>query len=146
MKNKSVKFFVLCIFFFNGYAHSTEISPVGLWKAHDDQGKPTGLIRISEEAGIILGKIEAGLPDETQDRFCTACKDERKNQKLIGMTMMKGVKAKADSFEGDEILDPLSGNTYRVKLKLREQGKKMEVRGFVGLSLFGRTQVWERVE
>lgn len=146
MKNKSVKFFILSIFFFLGHAHSAETSPLSLWKAHDDQGKPTGLIRISEEAGVLLGKIEAGLPEETQDQFCTACKDERKNQKLIGMTMMKGVKAKADYFEGDEILDPFSGNTYRVKLKLKESGKKMEVRGFVGLSLFGRTQIWERVE
>jgi uncharacterized protein (DUF2147 family) len=56
------------------------------------------------------------------------------------------VKAKGDVFEGTEILDPFSGNTYRVKLTLKEQGQKMDVRGFVGLSLFGRTQVWERVE
>ena len=62
------------------------------------------------------------------------------------MTMMKNVKAQDENYLGDEILDPFSGNTYRVKLKLKEAGNKLEVRGFVGLSLFGRTQVWERVE
>lgn len=63
-----------------------------------------------------------------------------------GMAVLKGVKAKGEVFEGTEILDPFSGNTYRVKLTLKEHGQKMDVRGFVGLSLFGRTQVWERVE
>lgn len=60
--------------------------------------------------------------------------------------MMKNVKAVGDVYEGSEILDPFSGNTYRVKLTLKDAGKKMEVRGFVGLSLFGRTQVWDRAE
>lgn len=146
MKNKLFHQLILNIFLFSSAAYSMEVSPVGLWKAHDDQGKPTGFIRVTENAGMIIGKVERGLPEETQAQYCSACKDERKNQPLVGMVMMKGVKAKADYFEGEEILDPFSGNTYRVKLKLKDQGKKMEVRGFVGLSLFGRTQVWERAE
>lgn len=125
---------------------SSEIAPIGLWKSYDDQGKPTGFIRVTEDAGILIGRIERGLPEEKQAQFCSACKDERKNQPLLGMVIMKGVKAKGDFYEGDEILDPFSGNTYRVKLTLKAQGKKMEVRGFIGVSLFGRTQVWERAE
>jgi len=146
MMSLAIKFFMLCIVMLSGGVYANEQSPVGLWKAHDDKGKPTGFIRVTEDGGVLNGKIERGLPEEKEARFCLACQDERKNQPLVGMIMMKGVKAKADYFEGDEILDPFSGNTYRVKLKLKEQGKKMEVRGFVGLSLFGRTQVWERVE
>jgi Uncharacterized protein conserved in bacteria (DUF2147) len=125
------------------YASNT---PEGLWKAHNDKGEPTGYIRVKELNGIYTGVIEKGLETDKEDKYCDACKDERKGQKLVGMTMMKNVKAKGDVFEGTEILDPFSGNTYRVKLQLKDAGKTLEVRGFVGLSLFGRTQVWQRVE
>lgn len=121
-------------------------SPTGLWKTHDDKGKPTGYVRVQENNGVFTGVIEKGLETDKEEKYCTACKDERKDQRLIGMTMMKNVKAKGDYYEGSEILDPFSGNTYKVKLTLKEAGKKMEVRGFVGVSLFGRTQVWERIE
>ncbi|MEE9332352.1 MAG: DUF2147 domain-containing protein [Methylophilaceae bacterium] len=119
----------------------------GLWKAHDDKGKPTGYIRISEESAIYIGIVEKGLASDKEEKFCTACKGERKGQRLIGMTIIKGVVAKGDnSYLGTEILDPLSGNTYRVKLKLDNSGQLLEVRGYVGISLFGRTQIWKRAE
>jgi uncharacterized protein (DUF2147 family) len=124
----------------------TRLTPAGLWKAHNDKGVPTGYIRVSEQNGIFTGVIEKGLESDKEDKYCTACKDERKDQKLVGMTMMKNVKAKGDTYQGDEILDPFSGNTYKVKLNLKDAGKTMEVRGFVGVSLFGRTQIWQRVE
>lgn len=123
-----------------------ETSPAGLWKTHDDKGKPTGYVRVQENNGVFTGVIEKGLDTDKEEKYCTACKDERKDQRLIGMTMMKNVKVKGDTYEGSEILDPFSGNTYKVKLTLKEAGNKMEVRGFVGVSLFGKTQVWERVE
>lgn len=141
-----MKFFMLCFFLFSGQVFSNEISPTGLWKSYDDQGKPTGFIRVTEDAGILIGRVERGLPEEKQVQFCSVCKDERKNQPLLGMVIIKGLKAKGDYFEGDQILDPFTGNTYRVKLKLKDQGNKMEVRGFIGVSLFGITQIWERVE
>lgn len=90
--------------------------------------------------------IEKGLETDKEDKYCTACKDERKDQKLVGMTILKNVKAKGDAYAGEEILDPFSGSTYRVKMKLKEAGKKLEVRGFIGISLFGRTQIWERAD
>lgn len=127
-------------------ANGSQLSPAGLWKTHDDKGKPTGYVRMLEENGVYTGVIEKGLETDKEDKYCTACKDERKDQKLVGMTMMKNVKANGGSYEGTEILDPFSGNTYRVKLKLKDAGQKMEVRGFVGVSLFGRTQIWERAE
>lgn len=138
---------LLAIMLFAPFAHAAErLSPAGLWKTHDDKGVPTGFVRIDEAQGIYTGVIEKGLENEKQEEFCTACKDERKNQKMTGMTVMKNVKAKGEAYEGTEILDPFSGNTYRVKLTLKDAGKKMEVRGFVGLSLFGRTQTWQRAE
>lgn len=119
----------------------------GLWKAHDDQGEPTGYIRIMENNDEYIGVIEKGLPSDKKDKICTACKKERKNQKLIGMVMMKGVVAKGGGrYSGSEILDPFSGNTYRVKLQLKDAGQRLLVRGYVGMSLFGRTQEWRRAE
>lgn len=120
-------------------------SPIGLWKTFDDDQKPTGFVRIIEHDGIYTGVIEKGLETDKEDKYCTECKDERKGQKLVGMTIIRGVKAKGNVFEGTEILDPFSGNTYRVKLTLKDPNK-LEVRGFLGISLFGRTQVWERSE
>jgi uncharacterized protein (DUF2147 family) len=122
------------------------ISPEGLWKTYDDDGKITGFVRIVKDSGIYTGVIEKGLDTDKGDERCTACKDERKDRKLIGMTIMKKVKASGDAYVGDEILDPFSGNTYKVTLKLKEAGKKLEVRGYIGFSLFGRTQTWERAE
>jgi uncharacterized protein (DUF2147 family) len=121
-------------------------SPEGLWKTYDDDGKITGFVRIVNDNGIYTGVIEKGLDTDKGDERCTACKDERKDRKLIGMTIMKKVKANGDAYVGEEILDPFSGNTYKVTLKLKEAGKKLEVRGYIGLSLFGRTQTWERAE
>jgi uncharacterized protein (DUF2147 family) len=130
-----------------GSAWANDLStPAGLWKTADDKGKATGYVRINEAQGVFTGVIEKGLENEKQEEFCTACKGERKNQKMIGMTVIKNVKAKGGAYEGSEILDPFSGNTYRVKLTPIEAGKKLEVRGFVGISLFGRTQIWERAE
>jgi uncharacterized protein (DUF2147 family) len=122
------------------------LTPAGLWKTVDDKGKPTGYVRINEAQGVFTGVIEKGLENEKQEEFCTACKGDRKNQKMVGMTVIKNVKAKGGAYEGSEILDPFSGNTYRVKLTPIEAGKKLEVRGFVGISLFGRTQIWERAD
>jgi uncharacterized protein (DUF2147 family) len=132
------------LFLLSHTVYAIENTPTGLWKTFDDKGNATGYIRISENQDIYSGVIEKGLPSDKEDKFCTLCKDERKDKKLIGMTVIKNVKAKGDTYEGSEILDPFSGNTYRVKLTLKESGKKMEVRGFIGISLFGRTQIWER--
>jgi uncharacterized protein (DUF2147 family) len=118
---------------------------LGMWLAHNDQGKPTGYIHIVEENGEYRGYIAKGLETDKEEKYCEACKDERKGQKLVGMTVSSGVKAKGNGYEGKEILDPFSGNTYRVKLSLKSE-EKLEVRGFIGLSLFGRTQVWERMQ
>lgn len=137
--------FILALFS-NSLMAIANTSPAGLWKTHDDKGKPTGYVRVQENDGVFTGVIEKGLDTDKEEKYCTACKDERKGQRLIGMTMMKNVKVKGEVYEGSEILDPFSGNTYKVKLTLKEAGNKMEVRGFIGVSLFGRTQVWERVE
>jgi uncharacterized protein (DUF2147 family) len=138
--------FFSVVMILSSYAFAGNINtPSGLWKTFDDDGQHTGYVRINETNGVYTGVIEKGLLTD-KEKYCTACKDERKDQKLVGMVIIKNVIAKGELYEGSEILDPFSGNTYRVKLALKEAGKKLEVRGFIGISLLGRTQVWERAE
>jgi uncharacterized protein (DUF2147 family) len=123
-------------------------SPAGLWKSIDDKtGKPRSLIRVSEHNGAYSAVIEKGLlATDTGDAVCDQCKDERKGQKIIGMTIVKGLKEKDGVYEGGEILDPENGKTYKCKMQLDASGNKLEVRGFIGISLFGRSQIWTREE
>jgi len=136
----------LLAFMCNAFAANE--SPVGLWKTIDDKtGKPRSLIRISENNGEYTAVVEKGLREtDTGETVCDKCTDERKGQRVIGMTVLKGMKYKGGSYEGGEILDPENGKTYKCKMKLDETGDKLEVRGYIGVSLFGRTQTWLREE
>ncbi len=143
--------FGLCCFalmFVTNIVIASESTPAGLWKTIDDKtGKPRSLIRITENDGEYSAVVEKGLlATDTGEAVCDKCTDERKGQKIVGMTIVKGIKKKGDNFEGGEILDPDNGKTYKCKMKLDSTGTKLEVRGFIGVSLFGRSQTWLREE
>ena len=123
-------------------------SPVGLWKTIDDKtNKPRSLVRIVEENGEYKGIVEKSLrADDNPDRVCEKCDAPRKNQKIQGMTFMWGLKKDGNEFKGGEILDPENGKIYRCKMKLIDSGKKLDVRGYIGIALIGRTQTWWREE
>lgn len=127
----------------------TAASPVGLWKNIDDETKqPKALIRIVEANGLISGKIEKILTQKT-DAVCDKCTDARKDKPVLGMTIVEGIRRnaeQADLFDGGHILDPNNGKVYRSQLRLTEGGRKLEVRGYIGVPLFGRTQTWVREE
>ncbi len=124
-------------------------SPVGKWMTIDDKsGKPGGIIRIEQVDGHYKGWIEKIFPDpdENPNPKCVYCEGERKNQPVVGLNFMWGLTREGDEFSGGEILDPRSGKIYRARMKLEDGGKKLNVRGFIGFSLLGRSQVWNRVE
>lgn len=123
-------------------------SPVGVWKTIDDNtGQPKGLVQITESGGVLTGKVIKSFKVlEGDKQFCTACKDERKGQPIIGLTILSGLKKNGDKYEGGNILDPENGNVYDCKMTVQEDGKKLNVRGFLGISLLGRTQTWIREE
>jgi uncharacterized protein (DUF2147 family) len=130
-------------------AWAQDASPVGLWKTIDDSsGKPTALIRITENQGELTGRIEKlfRAADEDQNPKCAVCTDARKNQPILGMTIVSGLKKSGDEYTGGEILDPKNGKVYKSKLTVQEGGKKVEVRGYIGMPMFGRSQVWLRQE
>ena len=122
-------------------------SPVGLWKNIDDEsGKPKALIRITENNGVLEGKIEKLFRDASQDQnpVCDKCSDARKDKPIIGMTMLSGLKKDGNEYNGGEILDPNNVKVYRSKLKVADGGKKLEVRGYIGVPMLGRSQTWLR--
>ena len=127
---------------------ASETTPAGLWKTIDDKtGKPRSLIRITENNGEYSAVVEKGLlATDTGEAVGDKCTDDRKGQKIVGMTIVKGIKKKNDNYEGGEILDPDNGKTYKCKMKLDSTGTQLEVRGFIGVSLFGRSQTWIREE
>jgi uncharacterized protein (DUF2147 family) len=129
------------------YADSA--SPTGLWRSIDDKtGKERALIRIVEHEGVYEGRVEKIFPQPDDDplHLCRKCEGARKDQPIIGMTILWGLHKDGDQYEGGEILDAKEGKTYRCKMKLVEGGKKLEVRGYIGVSLFGRSQTWMREE
>ncbi|MCE3603688.1 DUF2147 domain-containing protein [Massilia sp. P8910] len=124
-------------------------SPVGLWKNIDDvTGKPKALIRISEHNGEIQGKLEKLFRPEGTDQNpkCTKCEGANKDQPMLGLTFMSGLKKEGDEYTGGQILDPDNGKVYKSKLKVVDGGKKLNVRGYMGMPMFGRSQVWVREE
>ena len=128
-------------------ASASELSPVGLWKTIDDNtGKPRGLVGIMEVNGEYQGKVEKifTAPGEDPDPKCEKCDGARRNQPVIGMTILWGLTKQGDEYQGGEILDPENGKVYRATMKLNGDGGRLDVRGFIGFSLFGRTQTWLR--
>jgi uncharacterized protein (DUF2147 family) len=98
--------------------------------------------------GQLEGKVDKGFPKpgENSPPKCDKCDGARRNQPILGMTILWGFTKQGDEYQGGEILDPESGKIYRAKMKLLDGGKKLEVRGFIGFSLLGRSQVWLREE
>ena len=124
-----------------------QATPMGLWKTIDDDGKTAkSLVRITEQGGALVGSIDKLLdPKDPGDAKCDKCKDDRKDQPVVGLQIIRGVKAEGDGiWGGGEILDPNNGKTYRTRLKPVDGGKKLEMRGYIGP--FYHTQTWIRVE
>jgi uncharacterized protein (DUF2147 family) len=125
-------------------------SPVGKWHTIDDKdGKPRGIIEITEKNGLLEGRIAGTLrTGETPNRVCTLCPGERRGQQMLGLLILSGLKREgqgADTvWSGGEILDPDSGKIYRARVHLEDGGRTLSVRGYLGVALLGRTQRWHR--
>lgn len=116
----------------------------GKWKTIDDEtGQAKSIVEITKKAnGKYYGKI-AQLLIKPADPNCTACKDERKGKPILGMEIIRDLKKDGDEFTGGTITDPKTGKSY--KCTITRDGEKLNVRGYVGFSLIGRTQTWQKV-
>ncbi len=127
---------------------SAQMSPVGLWRTiSDSDGKATSEVRITESGGVLTGVVEKALVTSSEPN-CDKCTDDRKGKPKVGMQIIRDARKTdgKDVWEGGSILDPGNGTVYKLKMTPTDGGKHLEVRGFVGVSLFGRTQTWVRAE
>jgi uncharacterized protein (DUF2147 family) len=126
-----------------------QATPSGRWKVVSDvTNKPVAIMKVFEQDGEYRAMIEKILdkaPDEAPS-LCERCPGALKGQPIEGLVIMHGLKARGEGYGGGRILDPDSGNYYRVKMSLGTDGETLRVRGYLGVSLLGRTQTWYRVE
>jgi uncharacterized protein (DUF2147 family) len=124
------------------------LTPEGRWQTISDvTGKPTSIVRIWKEKDKLFGKVEVVIPQEGEapNPLCHKCPGERKDLPITGMMILWDLTQKKDEWDGGFILDPDNGKTYRCVIRVVGEGNKLEVRGYIGFSLFGRTQTWQRV-
>jgi len=128
-------------------APAATASPVGAWQTISDvTGQPQSIVRVYEERGLLFAKVERVLVTDGVPSTCVKCRDDRKGQPLVGLVIMRNMKAGGDEYSGGDILDPESGKVYRCKVTLDPTGQRLTVRGYIGISLFGRSQTWRRVQ
>jgi uncharacterized protein (DUF2147 family) len=123
-------------------------SPVGYWKTIDDKtGTPASVIHIWKDGDSVNGKIVQLFlqPGEDADPTCEECEGDLKQKKIVGLTILSGLEEDGDEWSGGDILDPENGKSYSCTVEVQEGGKKLKVRGYLGISLLGRTQYWHRV-
>jgi len=126
-------------------------NPIGLWKTiDDDTSQEQALVRISEHQGLLVGEIIEVLDTKADpEAVCALCTDDRKDAPIVGLAIIRDVPVAGNGrgfWDGGEILDPNNGKVYRVRLALADDGRRLEVRGYIGRPLLGRTQIWHRVD
>jgi uncharacterized protein (DUF2147 family) len=139
---------VLALVGLSGVARAEGLSPVGRWQTVDDGTKePKSIVRLWEKDGVIFGRIEVLFPKpgEPANPVCDRCEGAQKNKPIVGMTFLWGLKRSGDGWSGGRVLDPENGKVYRCSIKVIDGGRRLKVRGYVGVSLLGRTQVWQQV-
>lgn len=121
-------------------------TPVGLWSPLDRSGKPVGLVAIYEKNGLYYGRIEPLSPKDDRSARCTHCTGSRKNQPLDGLVLMRHLHLRHGRYVGGDIVDPRTGRIYGCELHLIDGGRKLVMRGYLGIPLLGLSQVWQRMQ
>lgn len=122
-------------------------TPVGKWRTIDDKtGKVKSIVEVYDAGnGTIDGKvIELINSDKGPNAVCDACKGANHNKPITGMVIAWGLKQQGGTWDDGKILDPKNGKVYSARMTPIDGGKKLEVRGYMGFSLLGRTQTWIR--
>lgn len=140
--------FVIAVLAFAAGAFAQGPTPEGRWKTIDDKtGRTKAIVHIVKDGDALRGSIEKlfRLPEEIQDPVCKACAGDRKDKRIVGMTILWDLRAVDGAWDKGSILDPENGKIYRCKASLSADGQSLTVRGYLGFSLLGRSQTWKRV-
>lgn len=146
MRKISLTFALLLVTF---ASWSQGASPVGKWKTIDDStGEAKSIINIWEKDDEIFGSIESLFrkPDQNPNPLCAKCTGSLRGKPIIGLTILQNLKQDENEWKGGTVLDPENGNTYKCNIEVVENGTKLKVRGFIGVSVLGRTQYWHKAD
>ncbi len=123
-----------------------QATPAGTWHTISDvTHQPKGIVEIREVDGQFVGKVVRSLEaGHDVSPICDRCPGEKKGMPTWGMEILWGLRADGDAWSGGQILDPDTGKIYKAKMHLEDGGKKLVVRGYIGISLLGRSQTWIR--
>lgn len=121
-------------------------SVIGKWKTIDDEtGEAKSVVEIYEKSGKIYGKVVEILRADHKKDVCSKCEGAEKNKPILGMVIISGLKKDGSEYNGGSILDPTNGKKYKCYIEL-DSADKLKLRGYVGISIMGRTQYWTRVK
>jgi uncharacterized protein (DUF2147 family) len=121
--------------------------PTGYWTTIDDDGKTvSSVVQIYAVGPKLNGKIVELVNPREKDPKCSACDGAKRNQRIVGMEILWGLEKDGSEWSGGHILDPRNGKEYKCNVELVDAGKTLKVRGFIGISLLGRTQYWRRAQ
>jgi uncharacterized protein (DUF2147 family) len=119
---------------------------LGKWKTIDDKtGEAKSIVEVYENNGKVYGKVIEIFDATKRHRKCDKCDGTDKNKPVLGLVIIKGLTKDDDEYNGGKVLDPETGNIYKCILKLSSKDK-LEVRGYMGFALIGRSQTWVRVK
>ena len=119
----------------------------GFWETYDKDGKPQGWFLVAEKGGIFSARLVKGFPKpgEPLQLTCTKCPGERKGAQMMGLTLFYGFKRDGLAYADGHVIDPRDGKIWNAKMDLSEDGQTLDVHGYWGVSLLGKSVIWKRL-